>query len=138
LKVLTNLGGADEVWFNPDTNHYVIPSCNTPCRTVGAKGTEQLGIVDSAKLLLDMSVTVAEQNSVTMPAPGNPRTVHSAAAGGNLIFLPIPAVGGNVPQFDPTLCDSFDDTIARVGSPNAATGCITILKAKNSDNDAQD
>ena len=30
LKVLKNLGGADEVWFNPDTNHYVIPSCNTP------------------------------------------------------------------------------------------------------------
>jgi hypothetical protein len=56
--------------------------------------------------------------------------VHSAAAGGNLIFLPIPAVGGVVPQFDPTLCDSFDDSIVRVGTPNAATGCITILKAK--------
>jgi hypothetical protein len=131
LKVLTNLGGADEVWFNPDDNHYVIPSCNTPCRTVGANGTEQLGIVDSAKLRLDASVTIAEQNGVkTPPPPPNPRTVHSAAAGGNLIFLPIPAVGGTVPQFDPTLCDSFDDSIVRVGFPTAATGCIVILKAK--------
>jgi len=138
LKVLTNLGGADEVWFNPDTNHYVIPSCNTPCRTVGANGTEQLGIVDSAKLLLDASVTVAHQNGVTMSPPGasgNPRTIHSAAAGGDLIFLPIPAVGGVVPQFDPTLCDSFDDTIARVGSPATAIGCIVILKAKSDKDD---
>jgi hypothetical protein len=133
LKVLANLGGADEVWFNPDDNHYVIPSCNTPCRTVGANGTEQLGIVDSAKLRLDASVTIAEQNGVATSPPGatgNPRTVHSAAAGGNLIFLPIPAVGGVVPQFEPTLCDSFDDSIVRVGFPTAATGCITILKAK--------
>jgi hypothetical protein len=139
LKVLPNLGGADEVWFNPDDNHYVIPSCNTPCRTVGAGGPEKLGIVDSAKLLLDKSVTIAEQSGLTMSPPGatgNARTVHSAAAGGKLIFLPIPAAGGVVPQFDPTLCDTFDDTIVRVGSPNAATGCITILKAKNSDTDA--
>jgi hypothetical protein len=98
---------------------------------VGANGTEQLGIVDSAKLRLDASVTVAEQNGVKTPLPPpNPRTVHSAAAGGNLIFLPIPAVGGTVPQFDPTLCTSFDDSIVRVGSPTATTGCITILEAK--------
>jgi hypothetical protein len=132
LKVLTNLGGADEVWFNPDDNHYVIPSCDTPCRTVGANGTEKLGIVDSAKLRLDASVTVAEQNGVqNPPPPPNPRTIHSAAAGGNLVFLPIPAVGGtNGPQFDPTLCDSFDDSITRVGHPTSRTGCIVILKAK--------
>jgi hypothetical protein len=136
LKVLTNLGGADEVWFNPDDNHYVIPSCNTPCRTVGANGTEQLGIVDSAKLLLDASVTVAEQNGVPTPLPPpNPRTIHSAAAGGNLIFLPIPAVGGTVPQFDPTLCDSFDDSITRHGNPTSLTGCIVILKAKSDKDD---
>jgi hypothetical protein len=138
LKVLKNLGGADEVWFNPETNHYVIPSCNTPCRTVGANGTEQLGIVDSAKLLLDASVTVAEQNGVKTPLPPpNPRTIHSAAAGGkNLnIFLPIPAVGGTAPQFDPTLCDSFDDSITRVGNPTSLTGCIVILKAKSDKDD---
>ena len=64
---------------------------------------------------------------------GNPRTTHSGAAGGNLIFLPIPATGGTAPQFDPTLCDSFDDTIVRVRSPNAGTGCIVILAAKKDD-----
>src|SRR5436309_2998429 len=34
LKVFTGQGGVDEVWFNPDDNHYVLPSCNTPCRQV--------------------------------------------------------------------------------------------------------
>ena len=135
LKVLKDLGGVDEVWFNPDDGHYILPSCNTPCRTVpvmgATTGPELLGIVDSSGFRLDHSVTIAEQNSTTTPTtPGNPRTTHSGAAGGNLIFLPIPATGGIAPQFDPTLCDSFDDTIVRVGSPNAATGCITILKAK--------
>jgi len=134
LKVLMNLGGADEVWFNPDDNHYVIPSCNTPCRTVGANGTEQLGIVDSSGIRLDHSVTVAEQNGVMTPLPPpNPRTIHSAAAAGNQIFLPIPAVGGTAPQFDPTLCDSFDDSIVRVGSPRTSIGCIVILAAKKDD-----
>ena len=136
LKVLTDLGGVDEVWFNPDDGHYVLPSCNTPCRTIpgtGTTGPELLGIVDSSGFRLDHSVTIAEQNSATANTGGNPRTTHSGAAGGNLIFLPIPAVGGTAPQFDPTLCDSFDDTIVRVGSPNAATGCIVILAAKKDD-----
>ena len=135
LKVLKDLGGVDEVWFNPDDGHYILPSCNTPCRTVpvtgATTGPELLGIVDASGLRLDHSVTIAEQNSATTVLPtGNPRTTHSVAAGGNLIFLPIPATGGTAPQFDPTLCDSFDDSIIRVGSPNAATGCIVILKAK--------
>jgi hypothetical protein len=67
---------------------------------------------------------------------GNPRTAHSGAAGGNLIFLPIPATGGTAPQFAPTLCDSFDDTddtIVRVGSPDHTTGCIVVLAAKKDD-----
>jgi hypothetical protein len=136
LKVLTDLGGVDEVWFNPDDGHYVLPSCDTPCRTIpgtGTTGPELLGIVDSSGFRLDHSVTIAEQNSDTTVTTGNPRTTHSSAAGGNLIFLPIPATGGTAPQFDPTLCDSFDDTIVRVGSPNAATGCIVVLAAKKDD-----
>jgi hypothetical protein len=136
LKVLTDLGGVDEVWFNPDDGHYVLPSCNTPCRTIpgtGVTGPELLGIVDSRGFRLDHSVTIAEQNGATANTGGNPRTTHSGAAGGNLIFLPIPATGGTAPQFDPTLCDSFDDTIVRVGSPNAATGCIVVLAAKKDD-----
>ncbi len=46
LKTIADLGGADEVWFNPGDGHYVIPSCNTACRTVGGAGPELLGIVD--------------------------------------------------------------------------------------------
>jgi hypothetical protein len=141
LKVLKDLGGADEVWFNPDDGHYSIPSCNTPCRTVQPRGAttgpELLGIVDANGLRLDHTITTAEQNGDTIGTPptGNPRTAHSVAAGGNLIFLPIPAVGGNVPHFSPTLCDSFDDGITRVGKPSTATGCIVILAAKGDKDD---
>jgi hypothetical protein len=140
LKTIADLGGADEVWFNPGDGHYIIPSCNTPCRTVpvtgAVTGPELLGIVDSNGLRLDHSVTVAFQNSdTTVLLSGNPRTIHSAAANSktNEIYLPIPAVGGQAPQFDPTLCDSFGEGITRTGSPSAATGCIVILKAKHDD-----
>jgi hypothetical protein len=138
LKVFPDLGGADAVTFNPGDLHYIIPSCNTPCRTVPTPGAitgpQVLGIVDAKQLRLDRTVTTAEQNSDTIVTSGNPRTIHSVAANQNAeekqIFLPIPAVGGNAPQFDPTLCDSFDDAITRIGSPNTATGCIVILAAK--------
>jgi hypothetical protein len=140
LKHLPNLGGADEVWFNKDDGHYSISSCNTPCRTVpvtgATTGPELLGIVDANGLRLDHTVTTAEQNGLTSSTVGgNPRTAHSVAAGGNLIFLPLPAVGGNVPQFDPSLCDSFDDSIARVGNPTSLTGCIVVLRAKGDKDD---
>jgi hypothetical protein len=137
LKVFPDLGGADAVTFNPGDLHYIIPSCNTPCRTVpgmGPTGPQVLGIVDAKQLRLDHTVTTAEQNSDTIITSGNPRTIHSVAANQNStekqIFLPIPAVGGNAPQFDPTLCDSFDDGITRIGTPSTATGCIVILTAK--------
>ena len=86
LKHLPDLGGADEVWFNKDDGHYIIPSCNQQCRTVGGNGPELLGIVDANILKTDQTVTTAEQNGVTASAPGNPRTMHSVAAGGNRIL----------------------------------------------------
>src|SRR4029077_11596515 len=98
----------------------------------GTTGPELLGIVDSRGFRLDHSVTIARQNLATANTGGNPRTTHSGAAGGNLIFLPIPATGGTAPQFDPTLCDALDDT-PTCGSPHAATGCIAILSAKKDD-----
>ena len=139
LKTVPHLGGADEVWYNDGDGHYVIPSCNTRCRTVpvtgAVTGPELLGFVDSKGLLLDHAVTVGQQNSDTTITSGNPRTIHSAAASSKTgeVYLPIPATGGNAPQFDPTLCDSFGQGITRIGSPSAATGCIVILKAKNDD-----
>ena len=84
LKTLADLGGADEVWFNPGDGHYVIPSCNTACRTrpvAGAvTGPELLGVVDPDGLRTDHTVTVALQNSDTTVTSGNPRTIHSGAA----------------------------------------------------------
>jgi hypothetical protein len=133
LAVLPNLGGADEVWFNPGdgpVGKYILAVCDTACRTVGnAAGTEVLAIVNAGSLGLDQSVKVASQNSSTTVTSGNPRTVHSVAADPNTlkIFLPIPAVGGNVPQFAPSLCDSSGFGITVSGNPSSATGCIAVI-----------
>ena len=64
LAVFQDLGGADEVWFNQGDGHYIIPSCNTPCRTppvpiCAVTGPELLGIVDANTLQLDQTVQVA-------------------------------------------------------------------------------
>jgi hypothetical protein len=141
LTVLQDLGGADEVWFNPGDGHYIIPSCNTACRTrpTGFVLTfdEVLGLVDSSTLQVDQTIFVASQNGNTTVGTGNPRTIHSAAAdAGNpqQIILPIPATGGNTPQFGPpapgqTLCDKTGAGITVIGSPSSAAGCIVVLFA---------
>ena len=136
LAVLQDLGGADEVWFNEGDGHYIIPSCNTPCRTPPGPnfpftGPELLGIVDANTLQLDQTVQVAIQNSVTVVTPGNPRTIHSVAGDPNnkQIILPIPAVGGTAPQFSPSLCDRTGAGITVIGTPSTAVGCIAILAA---------
>jgi hypothetical protein len=161
LTVLTDLGGADEVWFNPGDGHYIIPSCNTACRTVPMgfvlTGPEVLGIIDSKTLMLDQTVLVAEQNSDTNVTSGNPRTIHSVAAdaANKTIILPIPACTsatacGNVPHFTPSLCDQRGFGISVSGTPSTAVGCIVVLGAalnndqlastakERSKNDAQD
>jgi hypothetical protein len=136
LTVLTDLGGDDEVWFNPGDGHYIIPSCNTACRTPPGSfvltADEVLGIVDSKKLQQDQTVFVASPNPmVTTVTPGNPRTTHSVAADPNnkQIILPIPAVGGTAPQFSPSLCDKTGFGISVSGMPSSATGCIALLSA---------
>jgi hypothetical protein len=136
LAVFQDLGGADEVWFNPGDGHYIIPSCNTACRTVPSTpfvltGPEVLGLVDSATLQRDQLVFVADQNSDTTVTSGNPRTIHSVAGdpGNKQIILPIPAVGGNAPQFSPNLCDKTGVGITVIGTPSSATGCIAVLAA---------
>ena len=146
LTVLQDLGGADEVWFNPGDLHYIIPSCNTACRTppTGFVLTfdEVLGLVDSSTLQVDQTVFVAQQNSVTTVAPGNPRTIHSVAAdpANKQIILPIPAVGGNAPQFSPSLCDKTGLGITvvpgpGVNNPSTAVGCIVLLSAPLNNDD---
>jgi hypothetical protein len=135
LAVLQDLGGDDEVWFNPGDGHYIIPSCNTACRTVpnpfALTGPEVLGLVDSATLQVDQTVFVADQNSDTTVTSGNPRTIHSVAGDPNnkQIILPIPAFGGNAPQFSPSLCDKTGLGITVIGTPSTAVGCIVVLAA---------
>jgi hypothetical protein len=152
LAVLQDLGGADEVWFNPGDLHYIIPSCNTACRTrptpFALTFDEVLGIVDSSTLQVDQTVFVASQNSNTVVGTGNPRTIHSVAAdAGNpqQIILPIPATGGNTPQFGPpppgqTLCDKTGTGITVVpgptpNNPSSAVGCIVVLFAPQNNDD---
>ena len=137
LKVFPDLGGDDEVWFNPGDGHFIVPSCNTTCRTrgEGLNGQEVLGFIDSSGRRSDQSVLVAVQNSNVTVGTGNPRTIHSVAAASNtnLVFLPIPAVGGNTPQFQPTLCDQTVGVKIITGTPSTTGGCIAILKTTNDD-----
>jgi hypothetical protein len=143
LTVLQDLGGDDEVWFNPGDLHYVIASCNTACRTppTGFVLTfdEVLGLVDSSTLQVDQTVFVAQQNSVTAVIGGNPRTIHSVAAdpANKQIILPIPAVGGTAPQFSPSLCDKtgFGISVAPGPVPSTAVGCIVVLAAPLNNDD---
>jgi hypothetical protein len=143
-KVFPDLGGDDEVWFNPGDGHFIVPSCNTLCRTknAGVEGEEVLGFIDSSGRRLDQSVDVAVQTPPVNPAPtGNPRTIHSAAAASNTnqVFLPIPAFGGAAPQFGSTLCDSTAEAKVIGTTPvSSATGCIAILATTKDDNPAQD
>jgi hypothetical protein len=140
LAVLQDLGGADEVWFNPGDGHYIIPSCNTACRTVpvpfALTGPEVLGLVDSKTLQRDQTIFVASQNSDTNVTSGNPRTIHSAAGdpANKQIILPIPACTsatacGNVPHFSTSLCDKTGLGIAVIDAPSTAVGCIAVLAA---------
>jgi len=139
LSVLQSAGGADEVWFNPGDGHYIIASCNTPCRTPPTSGAitgpELLQLVDSVNLFPDAQVYVAQQNSDTTITTGNPRTIHSVAAdpANKQIILPIPATGGTAPQYAPSLCDHTGFGISvepsPSGAPSSATGCIVVLAA---------
>jgi hypothetical protein len=142
-KVFKDLGGDDEVWFNPSDGHFFVPSCNTTCRTknAGVEGVEHLGVIDSSGRKLDQEVDVAVQTPPVNPATsGNPRTIHSAAASSsNQVFLPIPAVGGAAPQFGSSLCDATAEAKLIGTTPvSSATGCIAILTTTKDDNPAEE
>jgi hypothetical protein len=144
LQTFADLGGADEVWFNPGDGHFIVPSCNTACRTLNGGGFEVLAFIDAllSGAPLDQSVTVASQTPPVNPAAsGNPRTIHSVAAASNTnqVFLPIPAVGGAAPQFGSSLCDQTGGAGVKVigTTPvSSATGCIVILTTPAANNDA--
>jgi hypothetical protein len=133
VAVFPDLGGADEVWFNEGDGHFIIPGCNTDCRTATTpqKGAELVGIIDSKGHRLDTSVVIADKT--TALSSGGQRRIHSAAADPNTnqIFVPIPAAGGAAPTWDPTICSQGK----QVGSPPPSdkTGCIAVFATTNDD-----
>ena len=81
-RTLRDLGGNDEVWFNPGDGHYFLAEGQLPV----PPGTEQLGIVDSAGKRPDKAVVTANNPG------GTTRRAHSVAAdpGANEVYVPIP------------------------------------------------
>ena len=106
--LLTGLGGADEVWFNPGDGHYFL-----------ADGSylpnEQLGVVDSRSDTPDQTLFIGTANGTT-------RRAHSVAADSNQneAYVPIPATSGTpaAPGFTSTICGTL-----------ATQGCIAVFQA---------
>jgi hypothetical protein len=107
LKTLVDLGGNDEVWFNPGDGHYFL-----------AEGqllpTEQLGVVDSVGKHPDQAVPVADNSG------GTTRRSHSVAADPNVnqVYLPIPATTAG---FSSTLC------------ADPTKGCVAVFATAHDD-----
>jgi hypothetical protein len=123
LATYADIGGADEVWFNPGDGHYFVPNCNQACRT--GTGPEQLGVIDSSNLEMDQTLVFPGN----LPA-GSARRIHSVAADSHKIkvFMPVPA---NTPTTTgPTLCDTAPN---KVGNPSSAIGCIVVFTTKFDD-----
>jgi len=125
LATYLDLGGADEVWFNPKDGHYFVPSCNTACRA--GTGDEFMGVIDSSNKLEDQRIDLGGP----IPA-GSARRVHSVAADShkNKVFLPVPASENVAGHLGPTLCS---DAPHKVGSPTYLTGCIAVFTTKHDD-----
>jgi hypothetical protein len=107
---LPDLGGDDEVWFNPGDGHYSLAG--------GQNIPEQLGIADSAGHRADKTFITAQNPNATG------RRAHSVAADSikNEVYLPIPAVNATAaPGYDSDLCGTT--TTAK------AQGCVAIFSA---------
>ena len=133
LAVLPDLGGADEVWFNESDGHYFIPNCNTACRA--APPTTGTGATRGRRLERDSGWTrqLLLRTKSASTATGGSRRIHSAAAAdpnenhGVQVYVPIPAIGGGTPIFNPTLCSSAP---TKVGTPTDANGCIAVFSSE--------
>ena len=107
---LADLGGDDEVWFNPGDGHYALAG--------GQNIPEQLGIADSAGHRADKTFITAQNPNATG------RRAHSVAADSNRneVYLPIPAVNAAAaPGYDSALCGTT--------ATAKAQGCIAIFSA---------
>jgi hypothetical protein len=107
---LPDLGGDDEVWFNPGDGHYFLAG--------GQNVPEQLGVADSAGHRADAIFITAQNPNKTG------RRAHSVAADSNRneVYLPIPAVNATAaPGYDSALCGTT--------ATAKAQGCIAIFSA---------
>jgi hypothetical protein len=106
IALLAGEGGADEMWYDPGSNHYFF-GISTP----GA-----LGVVDAGP----------------PPSPESPPTVptaagsHSVAANllTNEVYVPIRSNSAASPPGNATICSSGKDVFGNPGNDNA--GCIAV------------
>ena len=73
IAVLDNLGGADEVWFNPGDGHYFLADSSNAAGPV-------LGVVDAKSHQADQTVSGISTGSHSVAADPNL----------NLVFVPVP------------------------------------------------
>jgi len=108
-------GNADEMWFNPTTNHYflAVSTCKQTVTTTGCLGIIDAGPPPSADM-------------VAGTAPGS----HSVAADSftNQVYVPIRGNNGTTPPSTGTaagaICGKAKDVHGNLGSD--ALGCIAI------------
>jgi hypothetical protein len=115
IKLLTGLGGADELWFNPGDNHYFF-GISTP-------GT--LGVADADPPAVDPSAKSAAGS-------------HSVAADAfrNQVYVPIRGNNGTVPPSTTgAICSTAKDVFGNAGSD--ALGCIAVYTAAHDDRRAR-
>jgi hypothetical protein len=111
IKRLTDLGGNDEVWFNPGDGHYFL-----------AEGqllpTERLGVVDSAGKKRDKFVEVGTNCNTA-------RRAHSVAAdpATNEVYLPIPPDTGTPVQVCTTSTPFFESDLCS----DPSKGCVAVF-----------
>jgi hypothetical protein len=120
LNTLTDLGGADQVWFDSASGHFFV--------TGGSHlPFEQLAIVDSAPVSNDVQGPGFQEQTLPVGFIGSTtRRTHSVAAWSGTLaglpltiaFMPIPAVGGTPAPFSSTICGN-----------DAAKGCVSFFTA---------
>ena len=114
IKLLTGLGGADEMWYNPGDNHYFF-GISTP-------GT--LGVADADPPAVDTSAKSAAGS-------------HSVAADAfrNQVYVPIRGNNGASTGGSANICSAAKDVFGNAGSD--ALGCIAVYTAPHDDRRAR-
>lgn len=117
LHVVRDVGGGDEVWYNPgDGRFYVTSTDNTVVVPAGGTAPTVLGVID------------AEDGSWLQNVPDQGGRNPSAFSENNHIFTPVRTTAAFVsnPSADNTICASFG---------LKGTGCIAVFAHGGADKD---